>query len=339
MSELHSFLELAVAGRALAAADMRAAVEVMLDGGADGVEVAAFLGALAARGETADELAAAAEVLRSRAIPVAAPAGVVDTCGTGGDGLKTYNISTAVAFVAAGAGAVVAKHGNRAASSACGSSDVLSALGASLDAPPALLERAFAEAGCAFLYAPRHHPSLTRLASLRRTLGVRTLFNLLGPLANPAGARRQLVGVAAPRLLEPMAGALARLGVERALVVHGSDGLDELTVAGDSEAIEVAGGVLRRIAIHPSAAGLPTSPTAALRGGGPAENAAALRRLLDGEKSAYRDVVILNAAACLMVAGVADSLGDGAERARRSIDDGRARQSLDALLLVMSAAS
>ncbi|MBY0421067.1 MAG: anthranilate phosphoribosyltransferase, partial [Parvularculaceae bacterium] len=273
------------------------------------------------------------------AIPVAAPAGVVDTCGTGGDGLKTFNISTAAALVAAGAGAVVAKHGNRAATSACGSSDVLAALGVPLDAPKGAVERAFLEAGCAFLYAPRHHPALARVAPLRRALGVRTIFNLLGPLANPAGARRQVVGVASARHLEPMAGALARLGVERALVVHGSDGLDELTVAGDSEAIEVSSGVLRRIAIHPSAAGLATSPTASLRGGGPAENAAALRRLLDGEKSAYRDVVILNAAACLMVAGIADSLGDGAERARRSIDDGRARRALEALVAIMSAAS
>lgn len=334
MSAFTQFLSRATSGEALDAAAMTEATSLLLDGGATDVEAASFLGALAARGETADELAAAAAVLRARVVKATAPAGAIDVCGTGGDGARTLNISTAVAFVAAGAGAIVAKHGNRAASSASGSSDVLAALGVAIDVSPEVSAKAFASAGCAFLFAPRHHPDLGRLAALRRGLGVRTIFNLLGPLANPAGVVRQIVGVASPAQLETMAGALARLGAEHAFVLHGADGVDEATLSGDTHIVEVRSGALRRFRIHPSDVGLPTAPTAALRGGDSARNAAALRALLDGERSAYRDAVIFNAALALLVAGKARALAEGAEAAARSIDSGAAARSLRTLISV-----
>ncbi len=337
MSAFSPFLDRALTGDALSLADSERAIGLMLDGAASDEDIAAFLKALAARGETGAEIAGAAAAMRARAIRLSAPKDAIDTCGTGGDGAKTLNISTAAAFAAAGAGAVVAKHGNRAASSASGSSDVLAALGLRIDADPAVSKRALDEAGCAFLFAQRHHPALARLAPIRRALGIRTLFNLAGPLSNPAFVRRQVVGVASAALIDRMAEALRHLGAERAIVLHGSDGLDEATLAGPTHVAELIGGAIRRYTVTPSDAGFAGAPTEAVRGGGPDENAAALLRLLDGEPSAYRDIVLLNAAFALMVAGVAETLPDGAARAAVAIDSGKARAAFDTLKTIVNA--
>lgn len=320
----------------LSRAESERAFGLLLDGAADDEDIGAFLTTLAARGETAEEIAGAAWAMRARAVPVAAPPGAIDTCGTGGDGARTLNISTAVAFVAAGAGAIVAKHGNRAASSASGSSDVLAALGMRIDADPALSARALREARCAFLFAQSHHPALARIAPIRKKLGIRTMFNLVGPLANPAMVRRHVVGVANPSLIDKMTAALAALGAERAFVVHGSDGLDEATLSGRTEIAELKFSAIRRFTIVPGDAGLNEAPTDAVRGGGPAENAAALARLLDGERSAYRDIVLLNAALALMAAELAQSPRDGASLAAAAIDNGRARMAFEMLKSIVN---
>lgn len=320
----------------LSRAESERAFGLLLDGAADDEDIGAFLTTLAARGETAEEIAGAASAMRARAVPVAAPPGAIDTCGTGGDGARTLNISTAVAFVAAGAGAIVAKHGNRAASSASGSSDVLAALGLRIDADPALSARALREARCAFLFAQSHHPALARIAPIRKKLGIRTMFNLVGPLANPAMVRRHVVGVANPSLIDKMTAALAALGAERAFVVHGSDGLDEATLSGPTEIAELKFGAIRRFTIVPGDAGLNEAPTDAVRGGGPAENAAALARLLDGENSAYRDIVLLNAALALMAAELAQSPREGASLASAAIDNGRARMAFEMLKSIVN---
>lgn len=336
MTAFDAFLAKARNGAPLTRDDAQHAVGLMLDGAAVDADIAAFLTLLADRGETAEEIAGAVSAMRARAVAIDAPAGAIDTCGTGGDGLKTLNISTAVAFVAAGAGAVVAKHGNRAASSASGSSDVLAALDLNIDADSDCSERALREAGCAFLFAQRHHPALARLAPIRRALGRRTLFNLTGPLASPAGVRRQIVGVADARLVDVMASALRLLGAERALVLHGSDGLDEATLSGPTSVATLREGAVTRFEITPADAGLSPAPTAAVRGGNPDENAAALRRLLDGEHSAYRDIVILNAALALQIADIATTLRDGAERAAASIDNGNARAAFERLRSIVN---
>ncbi|MBB5520052.1 anthranilate phosphoribosyltransferase [Amphiplicatus metriothermophilus] len=334
MSAFRVFLDRAASGRALTGAEMRAAMDLLLEGAASDIEAAGFLMALRARGESVEEIAAAAEAMREKATKVAAPADVIDTCGTGGDGAGAFNISTAAALVAAGAGAKVAKHGNRAVTSKSGSSEVLEALGVNLAAPPETIARAIREAGVGFMFAAYHHRAVANVAGARKALGVRTLFNLLGPLANPAGARRQLMGVFSKDLVEPLAEALLRLGAEAAWVVHGSDGLDELTTTGPSFVAEVKAGRIRRFEIAPEDADLPRAAPEALKGGGPAENAEAVRALLAGAPSAYRDIVVLNAAAALVIAGVAPDLREGARRAARAIDEGRARAALDRLVAV-----
>ncbi|MBI1392887.1 MAG: anthranilate phosphoribosyltransferase [Alphaproteobacteria bacterium] len=332
--DLRPVLRRIAAGERLGAGDMRAAIDVIFDGDADDAQVAGFLMGLAARGETPEEIAAAAEAMRARATKVEAPEDVVDTCGTGGDGAGTYNISTAAALIAAGAGARVAKHGNKAASSRSGSSDILASLGVNLDAPPARVSAAITRAGVGFLFAPRHHGATARAAAARAALGARTLFNLLGPLTNPAGARRQLLGVYAAPLVETMAAALARLGATRAMVVHGSDGLDELTTTGPSIVAELNHGEITRYEVAPQQFGLNLSRPRDLAGGAPAANASALQRLLDGEPGAYRDIAVLNAGAALVVAGVVARLSDGVEAAAAAIDDGRARRALETLVAV-----
>lgn len=336
MSGFETLLREVRSGAALTRAKAERAVGFMLDGEAADADIGEFLTLLGARGETADEIAGAALAMRARALTIKAPPGAIDTCGTGGDGARTLNISTAVAFVAAGAGAVVAKHGNRAASSASGSSDVLAALGLKIDADGAMSERALREAGCAVLFAQRHHPALARLAPIRRALGRRTLFNLVGPLANPALVRRQVVGVADGGLIDKLAAALLELGAEYAIIVHGSDGLDEATLSGPSQVARLKDGSLQRSEITPEDAGLARAPTQAVRGGGPEENASALVRLLDGERSAYRDIVLLNAALALEVAGLAATLKDGAERAAQAIDSGAARATLERLKSIVN---
>ena len=334
MSALSDCLQAFARGERPATNRLEAAFDQLMDGEAADAAIGGFVMALAAMGERPEEIAAGARVLRGRMVKIEAPEGAVDTCGTGGDGKGAFNISTASAIVAAGAGAVVAKHGNRAASSKSGSSDVLGALGVKLDAPKDSVERSLREAGVGFLYAPAHHAAVRHVASARKALGVRTVFNLLGPLANPAGAKRQLLGVYDRRWLQPMAEALRDLGAERALVVCGSDGMDEITTTGITHAVELRDGQTRAFEIDPSEAGIPIASEEALKGGDPDFNAAAIRRLLDGEAGAFRDIVLLNAGAAIMLADKADTLAAGAEQAADSIDSGRARAALERMAAI-----
>lgn len=287
-----------------------------------------FLIGLTERGETATEIAEAARALRARLIPIAAPAGAIDVCGTGGDGHHTLNVSTAVSLVVAACGVPVAKHGNRAASSKAGAADTLEALGLDMDRAGACAEASLRDLGIAFLFAANHHPAMKRITPIRRRIGRRTIFNLMGPLANPARVNRQLIGIARPDYVPVYADALEQLGTEAAVVVSGEEGLDELSGAGPSVAIGV-GDFALPARVTPEDAGLPRHPIAAIRGGDPAHNAAALRRLLRGETGAYRDAVLLNSAACLMLAGHADSLPAGVEEAREVLDNGLANTLLD----------
>jgi anthranilate phosphoribosyltransferase len=315
----------AVAGEDLSEAETTAAVETILEGRATHAQVAGLLVALRMKGETVAEVVAAARVMRAHATPVpGAPANAIDTCGTGGDGAGTLNVSTAAALVVAAAGVPVAKHGNRAASGAVGGADVLEALGVRLDLSAEALGACLTEVGFAFLFAPALHPALRHAAVPRRELGVRTLFNLLGPLANPAGVRRQLIGVFAPQWVEPVADALRRLGAERAWVVHGAGGLDELALEGESVVAELADGAVRTRRVSAADAGLAPAPTAALRVDSVEAAAAALRAVLAGTRGPTRDVVCLNAAAALVVAGAAADLRAGATRAGEAIDSGAA---------------
>lgn len=290
--------------------------------------IADFLIGLSARGETSVEIAEAARAMRRRMIPVAAPPGTIDVCGTGGDGHDTLNVSTAVAIVVVASGVPVAKHGNRAASSKAGAADTLEALGLDLDRAGALAEETLAELGIAFLFAANHHPAMRRITPIRRAIGGRTIFNLMGPLANPAGVTRQLIGIARPDYVVAYAEALDRLGAAAAIVVAGEEGLDELSCAGPSVTATI-GAVRIAARIAPEDAGLARHPIAAIRGGDAAFNAARLRGVLAGENGAYRDAVLFNAAAALMVAGAVDDLPSGADRAARAIDRGDAATLLD----------
>lgn len=338
MSAFRPFLEKAASGEVFAETDMASAISLLLEGAASDIETAGFLMALRARGETSAEIAAAARAMRERALKVEAPDNVIDTCGTGGDGAGTFNISTAAALVAAGAGAVVAKHGNRAASSRAGSVETLEALGVRTDVAPEIISRAIREAGVGFMHAAIHHQAVARVASVRKALGVRTMFNLLGPLANPAGATRQLVGVFSADLVEPVAQALLKLGAHRAWVVHGEDGLDELTLSGQSYVAEIMDGRITSFMVTPEDVGLERAPSSALKGGEPAENADAIRRLLNGERSAFRDVVVMNASAALIIADRANTLEEGAKEAAAAIDDGRAKIALERLIKISNGA-
>ncbi len=298
-------------------------------------QVAAAVTAVRSRGETVDEIAAFAQSMRNAAVTLDHPYDVIDTCGTGGDGAHTFNISTAAALVLAGAGLKVAKHGNRAMSSKSGSSDVLSVLGVDLTAGLAQQRQALDEAGIAFLFAPAYHGAMRHVGPVRAEIGFRTVFNLLGPLSNPAGAKRQVMGVYDPRLLEPLAQVLGRLGALRAWTVHGQ-GLDELTVTGPTEVAEWKDGVVRRFEITPEDAGLPRAEIESLRGGDAETNAAALTSLLAGQTGPYRDVVLLNAAAALVVADKAHDLKSGVALAAAAIDDGKAAQALADLARITS---
>lgn len=299
----------------------------MLDGRADETEAADFLLTMTTRDETSVEIAAAARALRERMVRVAAPAGAIDVCGTGGDGSHSLNISTAVAIVAAACGVPVAKHGNRAASSKAGAADTLEALGLDLDRASAQAEASLYEIGIGFLFAQKHHPSLARLAGVRRSIGRRTIFNLLGPLANPAGVTRQLLGVARVDYLPTVAAALEQLGCEAAMLVSGEESLDELSIAGPSRVVRV-GTQPGDTRVTPEDAGLARHGLDAIRGGDPTYNAAALRELLNGAAGAYRDAVLLNTAGALIVAGRADNWHEGAAQAAAAIDSGAARDLL-----------
>ena len=309
--------------------EAEAAFGAMLDGAPSDEDIAQFLVALSDRGETASEIAGAARAMRARLIPVMAPANAIDVCGTGGDGHHTLNVSTAVALVVAACGVPVAKHGNRAASSKAGAADTLEALGLDLDRAHATAGATLADLGIGFLFAGKHHPAMGRIMPIRRQLGRRTIFNLMGPLANPAGVRRQLVGIARPAYVPIYADAIARLGTERSFVVSGDEGLDELSLAGGNEVAQVEGGEVRMSRVDAAEAGLPHAPVEALRGGDPRHNAAELRKLLAGECGPYRDAVLLNAAAALLVADEVETWGEGVEEAAETIDRGLAKALLD----------
>lgn len=307
------------------------AFEILFEGDATPSQIGGFLMALRTRGETVDEYAAAAAVMRAKCVKVRAPQGAMDIVGTGGDGKHTLNISTATAFVVAGAGVPVAKHGNRNLSSRSGTADVQSELGIDVMVGADVVERGLAEAGIGFMMAPMHHPAIKHVMPARTELGTRTIFNILGPLTNPAGVTRQLTGAFSRDLIVPMANTLQTLGSEKAWLVHGSDGTDELTITGVSWVAAVADGAVSTFEVNPEDAGLPVHAFADIVGGTPAENADALRALLGGTKGAYRDAVLLNAAAALVVAGRTEKLPDGVEIAKDSIDSGKARQAVETL--------
>lgn len=333
MSGIGPALKAVVAGGVLSPAEMTAAFEDIVSGRASDAQIAGFAIALRMRGEDAGEIAAAASVMRMRATRVSVKTAVyVDTCGTGGDGAGTFNVSTTAAFVVAACGLAVAKHGNRGVSSRSGSADVLSALGVDIDAPLAAVEAAIDSAGIGFLFAPLYHGALKHAAAARKEIGVRTFFNLLGPLANPAGAPFQVMGIYDGRLLEPVAKALSALGTKGALVVHGSDGLDELTLTGVTHIARVAAdGTVTRDELDPRSLGLTLCSLEQLKGGDPAENAVITRAILGGEKSPRRDAVALNAAGALVAAGLAD-WKDALAQAQDAISSGKATARLDALL-------
>lgn len=321
-----------LAGEDLGREGAATALDAVMEGEAGDAQTAGFLIALRAKGETADELAGLAATVRARAERVTPPPGpFIDTCGTGG-GRPTFNISTTATFVIAGAGVAVAKHGNRSATSKCGSADVLEALGARIDLDPDGVSRCLEETGLGFMFAPAHHPAFRHIVPVRRALGVRTIFNLLGPLTNPAGAPRQLLGVSDPTYLERMGRALEALGCERALLVSGRDGMDEVSTAAVSDTVEVDARGVRTGTIDPAAFGLPAPSDGELEGGDPARNAELLRAVLGRARGPARDVVVLNAAAGIWLAGRAETLEDAIPRAEASIDEGAAQERLDAFI-------
>jgi anthranilate phosphoribosyltransferase len=326
-------------GGTLSAGEMELALDQMTAGALPPAQMGAFLLRLRERGETIEEVTGAARLLRSRMTPVNAPEGAIDIVGTGGDGHHTYNVSTCAAFVAAGAGARVAKHGNRSVSSLSGASDVLAALGVKLDVPPHVITREITEAGVGFMWAPMHHAAMKTWAPIRAELGVRTIFNVLGPICNPANVTRQVVGVYDRRWLEPLARALGNLGSTHVWVVHGHDGLDELSTTGPTSVAELRDGAVRLFEVTPQEAGLKSVTLADLKGGDAAVNAAALKRVLAGEAGAYTDIVLLNAGAALVVSGAAGDLSEGVALARDSIASGRAQAALDALVRISTAAA
>jgi len=317
-------IELVCAGATLPAALAEATMEEMVQGGAPPVQVAALLAMLRLRGETSEELAAFARVMREHAVRVAVPPDAIDLAGTGADGSGSFNVSTVASFVAAGAGAYVAKHGNRAITSRCGSADLIEALNIPLEPGPEAVARSIRESRFGFIFAPAFHPAMREVMPIRRALPMRTAFNLIGPLSSPAHVHRQLVGVADPSLLTVVAGALARMDVVRALVVHGADGLDELSLAGPNRALLVEVQDVVDVEIDPATYGLAAAAPTALQGGDAQLNAAIALSVLGGEPGPPRDVVLLNAAAALWVAGVASDVGEGLERAAEAIDSGRA---------------
>lgn len=332
----HTLIQQAEAGRALSRAEAEAFMHELLSGQLETPDIARMLLAFNQRPITVPELAGFAHVMRCHAAPVFAsgeahPVGLVDTCGTGGDGTGTFNISTAAAIVASAAGARVAKHGNRSASSRSGSADVLEVLGVRLDLPLLAAGRALREIGLAFLFAPAAHAAARHAAAARKQIARRTVFNLLGPLTNPAGAETQLLGVFSPDLLDTVAATLAELGVHRAFVVHGAGGLDEISLLGETQIAEVHNGSLRRFTVTPADFGLTTAPLEPLAGGSPQENAALIRELLEGASGPRLDVVLANAAAALVVSGNAENFREATARAREAIHSGKAAEKLQQL--------
>ena len=323
-----SFLKRLAAGEHLSAADSAAAFAAMMAGSISEMRMASFLTALAVRGPSIAEIAGAARAMRAAMTSVEAPKGTIDVCGTGGDGAGTLNVSTAAAFVVAACGVPVAKHGNRAMSSRTGAADVLEALGVPIDLDAEAAGVSLADSGFAFLFAPAYHPAMKDVAPVRRELGFRTVFNLLGPICNPARVRRQLIGIFAPEWLEPVAHVLADLGTEKAWIVHGADGLDEMTTTAVTHVAILENGQVSLRDIAPEDAGLKRAQLSALKGGSAEDNARAIVDLFQGAKSAFRDIVLLNAGAALVVADKASSLKDGVARAGEAIDKGHAAATL-----------
>lgn len=338
MSDAMKPLIFAASEGPLSRAQAEEAFGYLFEGAATPAQIGGFLMALRTRGESVAEYAAAAAVMRAHCVPVKAPEGAMDIVGTGGDGKHTLNISTATAFVVAGAGVPVAKHGNRNLSSKSGTADVQAALGINVMVGPDVVERAIAEAGIGFMMAPMHHPAMKHVGPVRVELGSKTIFNILGPLTNPANVKRQLTGAFAPDLIFPMAETLQQLGSEKAWLVHGSDGTDEITICGPTAVAALEDDQITSREIHPEDAGLPVHSFRDILGGTPQENARAMIALLEGAAGAYRDAVLLNAAAALVVADKADDLKAGVEQARESIDSGKAKRAVETLARITSAA-
>lgn len=336
MSDALKPLISAAAERPLTRAEAQTAFQILFDGEATPSQIGGFLMALRTRGETVDEYAAAAAVMRAKCRGVKVPKGAMDIVGTGGDGKGTLNISTATAFVVAGAGVPVAKHGNRNLSSKSGAADALGEMGIQVMVGPEVVEEALEKVGIGFMMAPMHHPAIAHVMPTRAELGTRTIFNILGPLTNPAGVKRQLTGAFSRDLIRPMAETLLALGAEKAWLVHGSDGTDELSIAGVSYVAELSDGKIAEREVHPEEAGLPVHPFEDILGGTPSENAVAFRALLDGKEGAYRDAVLLNAAAALLIAGKAKGLPEGVELSKESIKSGAAKSKVTALADITS---
>jgi anthranilate phosphoribosyltransferase len=337
MDSFKPFLAKVATGASLTREEARSAFDDLLSGEVTPAQSGAFLMALRVRGEALDEIVGAVAAMRGRMTRVTAPPRAMDIVGTGGDHSGSYNISTLAAMIVAGTGVPVAKHGNRAASSRSGAADVLTALGVKIGLDPAGLERCLDEAGLCFMFAQAHHASMRHVAPVRVELGTRTLFNLLGPLSNPAGVGRQLLGVFSEAWLEPLTQVLKEMGSERVWTVHGSDGLDEITTTGPTHVVALENGTIRRFTLSPGEVGIRIARPEDLKGADPEHNASELRKVLDGEKTPYRDIAVLNAAAALVVAGEAADLRDGVARAERSVDSGAAKGVLDRLIRASNA--
>lgn len=334
LGDIRSMIAIVASGQSLSLEEAHAAFDIMMSGDATPSQMGGFLMALRVRGETVDEITGGAMAMRAKMVKIKAPDHAIDTCGTGGDASGTYNVSTAAGIVVAASGVTVAKHGNRALSSKSGSADVLTALGVEIDTPPDIVERAIGEVGLGFMMAPKHHGAMRHVGGTRVELGTRTIFNLLGPLSNPAGAKRQLIGVFAKEWIEPLAHVLKSLGSSRAWIVHGEDGLDEITTTATTHVAELRDGEVTTFEISPEVAGLPFAELSALKGGDAEHNAKALRGVLAGEKNAFRDIVLLNTAAALIVAERVDDLRSGVELAAKTIDSGAAVTTLERLVTV-----
>lgn len=334
MDSFKPYIAKVATGAALTREEARQAFETLLSGEVTPAQAGGFLMALRVRGEAQAEIIGAVEAMRARMVRVRAPEGAIDIVGTGGDGAGTHNVSTLAAIIVAGCGIVVAKHGNRAASSRSGAADILTALGVRMGLDTAGLETCLRQVGLCFMFAQAHHASMRHVAPVRSELGTRTLFNLLGPLANPAGVRRQLLGVPSGAWMEPLTEALRDLGSERVWTVHGSDGLDEITTTGPSEIVALEGGAIRRFTVAPEDVGIARANPEDLRGGDPEHNARALRSVLEGARDAYRDIAVLNAGAALVLAGAAGDLRAGVDRATAALDMGAAKGVLERLVAV-----
>jgi anthranilate phosphoribosyltransferase len=337
MIELKALIGQVATGAQLTRDQAAAAFDSMMSGEATPSQMGGLLMALRVRGETVEEITGAVAAMRAKMLPVEAPPNAIDVVGTGGDASGSYNVSTCAAFIVAGAGVPVAKHGNRALSSRSGAADVLAALGVRIDLAPEQISRCVNEAGIGFMFAPSHHPAMKHVGPTRVELGTRTIFNLLGPLSNPAGVKRQMVGVFSRQWVEPLAHVLKNLGSERAYVVHGSDGLDEITTSGPSVIASLENGTVSTFEISPEDVGLKRSKPEALRGGDAEENASALKAVLEGKPSPYHDIAVFNAAAALVVAGLAKDLKNGVALAQKSIESGEAEGCLDRLIVVSNA--